>query len=59
MAKGKLPVTGFMEIKSGTDQWNMVFRGLINQFQTSAILKTQDSKTVEIKLLIVTVTPPI
>ncbi len=58
MTKGKLPVTGFMEIQSGTEDWNMVFRRLIDEFKTSAILQTQDSKTVKIKLLIVTVTPP-
>jgi hypothetical protein len=58
MAKGKLPVTGFMEIQSGTDQWSMLDRGLINEFKTNAILTTQDSRKVKIGLLIISITPP-
>lgn len=58
MAKGKLPVTGFMEIQSGVDQWNILVRGLINELKTHAILTTQDSRTVKIGLLIISITPP-
>lgn len=57
MAKGKLPVTGTIDLDTGPEQWNLFRAGLI-ALSTKGILKREDTSNVSINIEITAIFSP-
>ncbi len=56
--KGKIPVTGNIQLETGEEHWTLLVRGLINELQISGIIEIEPNKRVRIRMIIKEIYPP-
>jgi hypothetical protein len=56
--KGKLPVTGFIELESNEAQWLMLTKGLINDLRITALIEKEPNIKVRVKIVITRILSP-
>jgi len=56
--KGKIPVTGNIELETGEEHWSLLVRGLVNELQISGILEIEPNRRVRIRMIIREIYPP-
>ena len=56
--KGKLPVTGDILLETNESQWNLVYRGIIDELPLTGVIEIETDRRVRIKIIITEVYPP-